>query len=135
MWPFSKKNSTPPPRDFFKDGMTSKYDIKLKTWSFENESIEFNLSGIPFDENAFQWSKEASAIIRKLDNEIKGKVMECLEGWPCNKTTAKILVVNLNDYRESKSMDIAFVGDETWGDFGVNVIVTNGQIVDVYGGD
>jgi hypothetical protein len=135
MWPFSKKNLSPPPADFSKDGMTAKYDTNLKEWTFENEGIEFSLSGILFDENVFQWSKEASAIIQKLEGQIKVRVEECLEGWPCNKTSAKILVVNLDGYRESKSMDIAFVGDETWGDFGVNVIITNGQIEDVYGGD
>ncbi len=135
MWPFAKKNSSPPPADFSKDGMTAKYDSKLKEWAFQNEGIEFSLSGIPFDENAFQWSKEASAIIRNLKDQIKTKVEECLEGWPCDKAAAKILVVDLDGYRESKSMDIAFIGDETWGDFGVNVVVTNGQIEDVYGGD
>jgi hypothetical protein len=135
MWPFSQKNSIPSSGEFSKDGMTAKYDSKLKEWAFENEGIEFSLSGTSFDENAFQWSKEASAIIHKLEAQIKGKVMECLKDLPYNKAAAKILVVNLDGYRESKSMDIAFVGDETWGDFGLNVVVTNSQIEDVYGGD
>ena len=39
------------------------------------------------------------------------------------------------DQLARRTLDVAFGGDETWGDFGVNVIVTDGAIVDSYGGD
>ena len=135
MWPFQKKKSSPLPENISKGGMTARYDVQLKHWVFECEDIEFNLSGIPFDENAFEWAKATAAIIRKLEGSIQKKVSECLEGWPCNKAAGKILCVDLDDYRESKTFDLAFVGDETWGDYGVNVIITDDIIVDVYGGD
>ncbi|MDB6024441.1 MAG: hypothetical protein JWM68_664 [Verrucomicrobiales bacterium] len=115
--------------------MTARYDAQLEQWAFECDSIEFNLSGIPFNEMAFDWAKEASATIRVLNSEIQSRVMESLEDWPCDKTTAEILCVDLDEYGQSKTMDVAFVGDESWGDFGVNVIITNGRIVEAYGGD
>jgi hypothetical protein len=43
--------------------------------------------------------------------------------------------VDLDHYGKSKTIDMAFAGDDSWGDFGVNVIITDGKIVDTYGGD
>src|SRR4051794_23675503 len=135
MWPFGKKTTAPPPEDVKGDGMTARYDVKLKHWIFVFDGLEFNLSGIPFNAAAFGWAREAAAVIRSRDKPIRSRVMECLEGWPCDKAKAEILSVDLDDYAESKTLDIAFVGDESWGDFGVNVIITDGEIVDAYGGD
>jgi hypothetical protein len=61
--------------------------------------------------------------------------MECIGDWPCDKTKAEVLSVHLDDYESSKTVDVAFAGDESWGDFGVNVIINDGKIEDVYGGD
>jgi len=135
MWPFHKQTSALPPEDVSKDGFTARYDPKLKHWVFVHERIEFNLSGVPFDINAFEWAKEALMVLRTLDGQIRSSVIECLEGWPCDQTRAEILCVDLDEYGEGKTLDVAFVGDETWGDFGVNVIITEGKIVDAYGGD
>jgi hypothetical protein len=132
MWPFKKE---PPPPDVSNGGMTARYDVKLKHWVFVCDGIEFNLSGVPFDQRAFDWAKEAAAVIRSLDAPMRAQVMECVGDWPCDKSKAEILSVDLDEYAESKTMDVAFVGDDSWGDFGVNVIITNGKIVDAYGGD
>lgn len=115
--------------------MTARYDAKLKRWIFHFDGIEFNVSGIPFNVAAFGWGREAAAAIRSQGGEIRSRVMQCLEDWPCNKAKAEILSVDLHDYANSKTFDVAFVGDESWGDFGVNVIITDGKIVDAYGGD
>jgi len=132
MWPFKEQ---PPPPDVSNGQMTARYDVKLKHWFFQCDGIEFNLSDVPFDQRAFDWAKEAVGIIRSLDAQIRAQVTECLEEWPCDKSKAEILSVDLDEYAESKTMDVAFVGDDSWGDFGVNVIITNGKIVDAYGGD
>jgi hypothetical protein len=135
MWPFGKKESSPAPQDVLVGEMTARYDAKLKYWIFQCDNIEFNLSGIPFDQRAFDWAKEACATIHSLEDEMRALVIQELEGWPCDKTKSEILSADLDDYAESQTMDIAFVGDESWGDFGVNVIITARRIVDVYGGD
>jgi hypothetical protein len=135
MWPFGKKIISPPPEDVNGDGMTAHYDVKLKHWIFHFDGVEFNLSGIPFNVAAFGWAREAAAIIRSQGSHIRSRVMECLEGWPCDEAKAEILSVDLDEYSDSKTFDIAFVGDESWGDFGVNVIIADGKIVDAYGGD
>jgi len=135
MWPFTKKSIAASPEDVSGEGMTAHYDVKLKHWIFQCEGIEFNLSGIPFETAAFAWARAAVAVIRSQDGEIRSRVTACLENWPCDKATAEILSVNLNDYAKSKTFNIAFVGDESWGDFGVNVFITDGRIADAYGGD
>jgi len=134
MWPFRKKSSNPHPPDITSGGMTARYDAKLEHWVFECDGIEFNLSGLPFNPQAFDWAKEAASMIRSLNRELRARVGECLGDFG-DETKAEILSVDLGKYGESKTMDIAFIGDESWGDFGVNVIVDHGKIADVYGGD
>jgi len=115
--------------------MVARYDRSLKSWVIECDSLEFYLPGASFNESAFDWAKEAASVIRSLDDKIRVRVMKCLEGWPCDKSKAKISHVYLDKYQESQSLDLDFIGDESWGDFNVNVIIKNGQIVDAYGGD
>jgi|GEM_PF-2552067 len=135
MWPFRKKHSNKAPKEVFKDGTTARYDSKLDSWTFELEEVEFHLSGIQFKEEAFDWARQVVVVVRSLDQQIKKSVAGCLEGRPCNTDAAQIFWVNLDDYKTSKTFDLAFGGDDSWGDFGVNVIVTDGKIVNVFRGD
>jgi hypothetical protein len=134
MWPFKKSKATPP-NDVSYGEMTARYDTQLEDWGIEWEGLEFHVTGIPFNEAAFDWARDAAKVIDALRPEIVARVMTCLDGWPCDKTKAEILSVDLDDYGTERRMDIAFTGDDSWGDFGVNAIVTDGKIVDVYGGD
>ena len=61
--------------------------------------------------------------------------MLCLQEWPCDKTKAEVLSVDLDDYAEDKTIVMAFTGDDSWGDFGVDVTITDGKIVAADGGD
>ena len=115
--------------------MTARYDTALEYWVFQCRGIEFHLNGVPFDEAAFGWAREAANLIHTLRADIDSRVQSCLKDWPCDKTKADILTVSLDDYKASKTLDIAFLGDDSWGDYGVNVIITDGKIVDAYGGD
>jgi hypothetical protein len=70
-----------------------------------------------------------------LEAEIDRHVLEVLDGSPCNVATRHILSVSLDDYLSAGHLDIAYVGDDSWGDFGVNVIVANDKVIEAYGGD
>jgi hypothetical protein len=134
MWPF-KKSRAEPPAPFSRGDMTARYHEVLKVWEFSLDAVDFNIAGLPFNEAAFDWAREAIPTIRKLNEEIRAKVMDYLEDSPCDKTKAKMLVVDLDDYGTSKTIMIAFTGDESWGDYGIDVIIEDGKIVDVSGGD
>ena len=135
MWPFGKKANSSPVEPITQAGLTAHYDVKLKYWTFQCDGIEFHVSQTPFNLAAFDWAREAATVIRLLDGQIRARVLECLEDWPCDKEKSEILSVDLDEYPVSKTLDISFVGDESWGDFGVTVIITDGSIVDVCGGD
>jgi hypothetical protein len=135
MWPFGKTKASLAPDDVSRGELTARYDRQLRRWSFKVDGIEFNLVGIPFNEAAFDWARECSGVMRASHVEIRARVMEFLEDWPCDKTKAEVLCVDLNKFGESRTMEVAFVGDDSWGDLGVNLIITDGKIVDVYGGD
>lgn len=135
MWPFGKSKSSPVPPSVTRGDMTARYDPKLKEWSFECEGIEFGLSGVLFNEEAFNWARESVGTVRTLNDDIRNRVLSSLVGVPCNKSKARILCVNLDEYTNDKTLEVTFIGDESWGDLGIDVVITDGKIVGVYGGD
>ena len=133
MWPFKKSKAAPPP-DVSCGDMTARYVERLEYWEFRWDGFDFHVRGIPFNQEAFGWAREVAPVIRRLEPGIHARVQECLQE-PCDKTKAEVLFVDLDEYGESKTIDMAFTGDDSWGDFGVNVIITDGKIEDAYGGD
>ncbi len=133
MWPFKKPQIKP--EDVSCEGMTAKYHNDWEYWSFHYDGFDFNIQGLPFNKEAFNWAREVVPIIRKIEPEIKIRVIEALDGWPCDKTKGEILQVCLNNYGRSKRFEISIAGDDSWGDFGVDVVITDGKIEEVFGGD
>jgi len=133
MWPFGSKPSLPEP--ISRGDTTARYDGQLKGWVIVRDGIDFNLPGPLLDDSAFDWVKEAASVIHGLEAEIRARVMDCLVEWPCDKTKAKISCVYLDEYPGTKTIDLDFLGDESWGDLGIHVIVGDGRIVNAYGED
>lgn len=135
MWPFRKKPVIPPPADIVQGEDRAQFSTTLDHWGFEIDGTEFTLSGRMFDPQAFTWARTALADMRRLQPEIDQRVLRVLDGWPCDTATRELLSVSLDDYASEGQINLAFVGDDSWGDFGVNVILAGGKIVDAYGGD
>lgn len=135
MWPFRKKPALPPPADVVVGSDRATFDSKIEQWEFEIAGVQFTLSGREFNPLAFHWARTALAEIRRLETQIDKRVLDQLEEWPCNQSARKLLCVSLDDYASEGLIDLTYIGDESWGDFGVNVIAANGEIVDAYGGD
>ena len=109
--------------------------MEVEQWVLVLENVEFRVSGIPLNEAAFEWAAEALAVIRRLDASIQKAVAECLGEFEGDKTAAETFCVDLDGYPDSRTIALTFVGDDSWGDFGVVVIITDGQIIDSYGSD
>jgi hypothetical protein len=124
-----------PPAPVSRGEVTAKYHEVLKSWSFSLDGVDFSIAGLPFNEAAFDWARESLPVIRKLDAEIRAQVMNYLEDSACDKTKAEMLSVDLDDYGKSKTIMIAFTGDDSWGDFGIDVTIVGGRFVEVTGGD
>lgn len=135
MWPFRKKPVLPPPDDVIVGNDRATYDPQTDQWEWVLEGVEFTLSGRDFDPAAFQWARTGLKDIQQLQPTLEDRVLEQLKGWPCNPATQRLLCVSLDDYASDHELDLAYVGDESWGDYGVNVILVDGNIVDVHGGD
>lgn len=134
MWPFRKTQVQPPPNVRLGDDRAW-FSTTLNHWDFEIDGTEFTLSGREFDSRAFAWARDAISSIRRLEAEIDKHVLDVLDGSPFNVATRHILSVSLDDYLSAGHLDIAYVGDDSWGDFGVNVIVANDKVIEAYGGD
>lgn len=52
-----------------------------------------------------------------------------------NAAARELLGVSLDDYEAEGDVMLSFTGDDSWGDFGVTVTLTDGKIVEVSGGD
>lgn len=135
MWPFRKKSVLPLPADIIHGDDRAQFSTALNHWEFEIDGTEFTLSGRTFDSQAFSWARTVLADMRRLQSEIDQRVLQNLEGWPCDVATRQLLSVSLDDYASEGQIDLAFVGDDSWGDYGVNVILAGGEIVAAYGGD
>jgi hypothetical protein len=135
MWPFSKPATSSQPAEVSRDGLTARYDSRIQRWVFQCQGIPFWLSDPSFNEQAFAWAGEAVPVIKNLEDPIRKKVAECLEGWECDLKSAELLCVSLDDYDENQILELEYVGNDSWGDMGVTVIITRGKITDVHGGD
>jgi hypothetical protein len=133
MWPFGSKPELPEP--IMRGDLTARCDAQRKGWIIDRDGIEFYLPGLLLDESAFDWVKEAASTVDALDAEMRARVMDCLVEWPCDKTQARISCVYLDEYPGAKTINVDFLGDESWGDLGVHVIISDGKIVNAYGED
>lgn len=97
--------------------------------------MEFRLTGRDFDCRAFDWAREAILSIRQLDEQIDKHVLQELEGSPCDAAKRQLLAVSLDDFSPEGKIELAFVGDDSWGDFGVHVVLAGGKVLESYGGD
>ncbi|MCF7675115.1 MAG: hypothetical protein K9N23_22695 [Akkermansiaceae bacterium] len=135
MWPFRKKPVSPPPEDVVRGDDRAHFSTVLDCWEFEVDGTEFTLSGRTFDPQAFAWARAALAEMTGLAAEIDQHVLQPLDGWPCEVASRRLLSIGLDDYANAGRIDLAYVGDDSWGDFGVNVILADGKVVEAYGGD
>ena len=135
MWPFRRKPSLPPPDNIVQGGDCARFSSELDQWEFEIDGVEFTLSGRNFDENAFEWARAVLVDKCKLESEIDQHVVQVLDGWSFNASSRHLLSISLDDYGAEGYSDLAYIGDDSWGDYGVNVILGDGRIIDAYGGD
>jgi hypothetical protein len=73
-----------------------------------------------------------------LDEEfesIKVEVRKNLEGWCDWDGDPELIGIEVSDLIESGQIDASFVGDDSWGDLGVNVLLKNGKVTGSYAGD
>jgi len=135
MWPFFRKTTVQAPPNIISGDDRAWFSTTINQWEFKIDGTSFTLSGREFDSRAFTWAREAISSISRLESEIDRHVLEVLDGSPFDVATRHILSVRLDDYSTAGSFDIAYVGDDSWADFGVNVIVANGKVIEAYGGD
>lgn len=135
MWPFRKKQVLPTPEDVVLGTDRAWFLPSMNQWMFEVDGTEFTLSGREFDTRAFSWAREALGSIQALGSEIDRRVLQAIDGWPCDASARHLFSVGLDEYASEARIHLMYFGDDTWGDYGVDVILCGGEIIDAYGGD
>jgi hypothetical protein len=133
MWPFEKKQ---PREEVTVGGVTAKPMISHDSWEFTVEGLYFTIDGKEFDSRAIQWAKDAIPLIRSLEPEMLKAARESVEGHEgLDASSAQLLFVDLSGFEKRGRLSVAYIGDDSWGDMGVDVTIQDGKIISVDAGD
>ena len=136
MWPFSKK-ARDKPTPTIKVGETLiKWDNDFHWWEFAIDGEFYSLSDNPvFDSKIIDNLPKVHQWINDLETDIDKEVSKQLEGW-CEWGGKKhVISIDVSWLIEKDQVDVSYAGDDSWGDFGINVVITGGEIDHVYAGD
>ncbi|RYD19362.1 MAG: hypothetical protein EOP88_19260 [Verrucomicrobiaceae bacterium] len=132
MWPFKKKQ---PREEVTVEGVTAK-PMARDSWEFSVDGLDFMITGKEFDPRAIQWARDAAREIRRLEPEIVKAVRESLEeAEELDLGSAKLFIVDLSEYGKDRYFSVTYVGDDSWGDMGVDVTIHDGKIISADAGD
>ncbi|MCZ6834650.1 MAG: hypothetical protein O7G85_02655 [Planctomycetota bacterium] len=136
MWPFSKPNQDNPLPTIKVGDLIIKWDKSVGCWEFEIDGIHYDLIHNPvFDPQIIDELPKIRQWINALEAEIDKAIAEQLDGW-CEWDGKKDLFsIDVSCLLEKDQVDVSYSGNEKWGDLGVNIVITDGKIVDVYSGD
>lgn len=126
MWLFKKKKNKLPVEY---NGIIAEYDKRFKMWTFAYEGIEFCYKNEEFDKDVTIHLGKTLNIIESHKNQISSIVSKY--GFKGEE----LISVDITDYLTEGSFDAAFAGDEHWGDFGINVVFRENEIISDYAGD
>lgn len=135
MWPFSR-NKQPARVPAIRIGAVSvRWNCEFEWWEFSDEQFSYSLcDNSEFNVALLNELGQAKQWLIELDEQISAVIKTHLwEGseWNGVKNVVGIDVSSLLSKRE---IDIAYA-DDSWGDLGVNVIITAGKITGSYAGD
>lgn len=132
MWPFKKKQ---PREEVTVEGVTAK-SMARDSWEFSVDGLDFMITGKEFDPRAIQWAKDAALEISRLEPEMVKAVRESLEeAEELDLGSAKLFIVDLSEYGKDRYFSVTYVGDDSWGDMGVDVTIQDGKIISADAGD
>jgi len=135
MWPFRKSDHAPALARRLGDDVVARYNAELHVWSFRHKGVEFSVSSSQLRDDTLIRADESLAIVRSLDRDLRKKVEEELADWPCDKSKTHVALIDLGDFVTPELIEVTLVGDESWGDLAVDVVVKEGEITDVIVGD
>jgi len=99
------------------------------------EGIDFTISNRPFDREVLDWAREACVMIRQLDADIHQAVSDCIAVWNFPADGRELLNVSLDGYADNETLELGFCGDDSWGDYTLDVLITAGRVTGSSGGD
>lgn len=133
MWPFKKKQ---PREEVTVEGVTARPMVSHDSWEFTVDGFDFMIDGKDLDPRAIQWAKEAALVTKSLEPEIIKAVRESVEGHDeLDLDSAKLVIVDLSGFGKDRYFSATYVGNESWGDIGVDVTIQDGRIIAADAGD
>jgi len=136
MWPFSSKKKKATPIPTIRCGNISvRWNAQLYWWQFSDGEIDYSLAGPEFDVAVLNSLVLVRRWLTGLDKEIDAEIKKHLEEW-CEWTGEKHVVsIEVLNLARKNEIDIAYAGGDNWGDLGVNIVISDGKIINSYAGD
>lgn len=104
-------------------------------WSFTDGLVDFTMyENDTFDSSIVDKLPDVKTWISNLHCEIDAIINEHVGGWGLENDDRGIVSIDVSRLATEKQVDVAY-GCEQWADYGVNIVISNGKIVESYGGD
>lgn len=135
MWPFSR-NKQPSPVPAIRVGEISvRWDCEFEWWEFSDGQLRYSLCDNPeFDVALLNELGQAKQWLIDLDEQISAVIKKHLwEGCDWNGVK-NVIGIDVSSLLTKREIDVSYA-DDSWGDLGVNVIITAGKITESYAGD
>ena len=136
-WPFTKKSQTDSRYPTVSIGAIRADWSVNDGWTFVDPILGVDWATCEndeFHESIVTKLPIATGWITTLSDEILGRVNEYAINSSLPVNVQHIQGIDASRLGDSDQVDICYTAEE-WGGFAINVVVTGGEITDVYGGD
>lgn len=135
MWPFSsQKKAIPVP--IVRCGDVEIHWNADEYWEFRIDGIIYTLFDNPvFTPSLLAQLQDVAQWLIDLDSEIDQVIQRHLEGWCEWNGEKRVDGIDVSWLAEKNEVDVCYVGNEDWGDLGINIVITDGKITSTDSGD
>ena len=133
MWPFKKSDTKKRIATTTINGITAIWTED--GWSFSDGEYDYTMHEIDcFDSTLTDKLATVRKWIEELSEQIDSIIDEHVSDWKLDHDDRAVVLIDASHLAQNNQVDVSF-GCEQWADYGVNIVITGGEITEIYGGD
>jgi hypothetical protein len=140
MWPFSPKSPAPCP-SVTKGEVRAWWDAQAKCWDIRDGVHDYSVNSAELDIALFDQLPTVRELLQDLDSDIDAEIRKRFEGpqsfegtldWSGKK---EVVCIYLSEFFSKQEVEVAYAGDDEWGDLLVTVLIRDRKVVGSYADD
>ena len=133
MWPFKKSDTCKRIATATVNGVTAIWTED--GWSFSDGKYDYTMYECDcFDSTLANRLPNVQKWIEELGEQIDSIINEHVGDWRLDHDDRAVISIDASHLAQKNQIDVSF-GCEQWADYGVNIVITGGEITESYGGD